>query len=274
MITKTKFLVPIDFTEVTEDAFVFALDAAKYHKTNIVLLHIISDPNDRIGAEQKLNQLIAKHVKDNSVEVDTRVVIGKVLTDIGVIADSIGVDLVVMGTHSTSMWQKIFGSPAMSVVSNSNVPIILTQKNTEFAKIKNIVMTLNLAKESIQVVKYAAKIAKMFNSQLFLVARKYNDENFMKKININLILANSFLKEEGLNADIELLDDSNFERALLDFCKQVDANLLAATYYPESFQLFSANLVQELAGNELGLPVMTFYGEDSAIASNFGFITQ
>lgn len=271
--TKTKFLVPIDFTESTEDAFVFTLDAAKYHKTSIVLLHIISDPNDRVAAEQKLNQLIAKHVKDNSVEVDTRVVIGKVLTDIGIIAESIDVDLIVMGTHSTSMWQKIFGSPAMSVVSNSNVPIILTQKNTEFAKIKTIVMTLNMAKESIQVVKYAAKIAKLFNSKLYLVAQKYNDELLMKKININLILANTYLKDEGLNATIELIEDANFEKSLLNFCKEVNANLLAATYYPETFQMFSANLVQELAGNDLGLPVMTFYGEDSAIASNFGFIT-
>lgn len=274
MSSTTKFLVPIDFTEVTEDAFVFALDVAKYHKSNIVLLHIISDPNDRVGAEQKLLQLITKHVKDSGVNVETRVVLGKVLKDIGVIADSIGVDLVIMGTHSTSMWQKIFGSPAMSVVSNSNVPIILTQKDTEFAKIKNIVMTINLAKESIQVVKYAAKIAKIFNSNLFLVAKKYNDELLMKKLKINLILTNDYLRDEGIKAEVELLDDSNFEKSLLNFCKKVDANLLAATYYPESFQMFTANLVQELAENELGIPVMTFYGEDSAIASNFGFITQ
>jgi K+-sensing histidine kinase KdpD len=172
------------------------------------------------------------------------------------------------------MWQKIFGSPAMSVVSNSNVPIILTQKDTEFAKIKNIVMTINLAKESIQVVKYAAKIAKIFNSNLFLVAKKYNDELLMKKLKINLILTNDYLRDEGIKAEVELLDDSNFEKSLLNFCKKVDANLLAATYYPETFQMFTANLVQELAENELGIPVMTFYGEDSSIASNFGFITQ
>lgn len=273
MATKNSLLIPIDFTEVTEKALAFAVDMAKYHKTSIVLLHIISDPNDRIAAEQKLELLIKKY-DNNEIEMDKRVVIGKVLTDIGVIADSIGVDLIIMGTHSTNIWQKIFGSPAMSVVSNSDVPIILIQKESEFSKIKNIVMTLDLAKESTQVVRYAAKIAKLFNSKIYLVAQKYNDELLMQKININLRLANNYLLEEGLNTEVELIEDTKYEKSLLDFCKTVNADLLATTYYQETFHMFSANLVQELSQNSLGLPVMTLNGEDTSLGTSFGFITQ
>lgn len=273
MITKFHFLVPIDFTPVTENALVFALDAAKYNKGNIVLLHIISHSNERLVAESKLRDLIQKHKVDDVV-IEIRVVVGKVLKDIGIIAESIGVELIVMGTHGTSIWQKIFGSPAMSVVSNSKVPIVLTQEDTTFEKIKTIVMTINLSKESIQVVKHAAKIARIFKSTIILVGQRYSDKGFMKKIEVNLTVATNYLQQAGLDANIHLLDEAGFEKQLIDYCKIVNADLLAATYYQDSFQFFSNNLVQVLAENKLGIPVITFDGEDTSTGSQFGFITQ
>jgi len=273
MATKFHYLVPIDFTPVTENALVFALDAAKYNKGDIVLLHIISHSKERIAAEKNLHDLATKY-QNPEVAISTRVVIGKVLRDIGIIAESIGVGLIIMGTHSTSVWQKIFGSPALSVISNSNVPIVLTQLDTSFHKIKSIVMTVDLAKESVQVVQYASKVAQVFNSKMFLVGQRYSDEGFMQKIEVNLRVANGYLKEQGLDAKIHLLDSSNFEKNLLEYCREVKADLLAATHYQDNFSIFSSNLVQSLAENELAIPVMTFDGEDTSSGAQFGFITQ
>lgn len=268
-----QYLVPIDFTPVTENALVFALDAAKYNHGDIVLLHIISHAKERISAEKSLRDLAAKY-QSPEVKISTRVVIGKVLRDIGLIADSIGVQLVIMGTHSSSAWQKIFGSPAMSVVSNSNVPIVLTQKDTSFHRIKSIVMTVDLARESVQVVKYASQVAKVFNSKIYLVGQRYSDEIFMKKIEVNLKVANGYLKDHGLETTIHLLDESNFEKNLIEYCREVKADLLAATYYQDMFTIFSNSLIQTLAQNELSIPVMTLDGEDTSSGSQFGFITQ
>jgi nucleotide-binding universal stress UspA family protein len=267
------YLVPIDFTPVTENALVFALDAAKHNKGDIVLLHIIAHTKERIAAEKQLRDLAAKY-ENPDVKITTRVVIGKVLRDIGIIADSIGVQLIIMGTHSTSIWQKIFGSPALSVISNSNVPIVLTQQDTSFHKIKSIVMTVDLARESVQVVRYASRVAQVFNSKLYLVGQRYSDEGLMQKIEVNLRVANGYLQDQGLDATIHLLDSTGFEKNLIDYCREVKADLLAATHYQDNFSLFSTNLVQSLAENELAIPVMTFDGEDTSSGSQFGFITQ
>lgn len=267
------YLVPIDFTPVTENALVFALDAAKYNKGDIVLLYIIAHNKERIAAEKQLRDLATKYQNDE-VKISTRVVIGKVLRDIGIIADSIGVQLIIMGTHSSSIWQKIFGSPALSVISNSNVPIVLTQQDTSFHKIKSIVMTVDLARESVQVVRYASRVAQVFNSKLYLVGQRYSDEGLMTKIEVNLRVANGYLVEQGLDATIHLLDSTGFEKNLIGYCREVNADLLAATYYQDNFHLFSSNLVQSLAENELAIPVMTFDGEDTSSGAQFGFITQ
>lgn len=268
------YLVPIDFTPVTENALVFALDAAKHNQGDIVLLHIISHSKERIAAEKNLRDLAAKY-ENPEVKISTRVVIGKVLRDIGIIADSIGVQLIIMGTHSTSIWQKIFGSPALSVISNSNVPIILTQQDTSFHKIKSIVMTVDLARESVQVARYAARVAQVFNSKVYLVGQRYADEGLMQKIEVNLRVASNYLQDQGVAAvSIHLLDESNYEKNIIAYCREVSADLLAATCYQDMFSIFSSNLVQNLAENELAIPVMTFDGEDTSSGSQFGFITQ
>lgn len=228
MASKYDILVPIDFTPVTENALVFAIDLAKAHNSNIVLLHVVEHSSEKKVAEKKLTQLIEKYSTGHNLTLTTNLVVGKVLTDIGLIADSLDVDLLIMGTHSVGLWGKVFGSNAMSVISNSDVPIILTQKASKFSNINTIVMTVDLVKESMQVVRYAAKVAKLFGSKIHLVAQKQTDEIFSKKTNVNLHIVNKFLNEESLNAEIHLLEGSNFEKSVLDFCTAIKADLLAA----------------------------------------------
>lgn len=60
---------------------------------------------------------------------------------------------------------------------------------------------------------------------------------------------------------------------LLAYCEEIEADMLAATYYQDSFFSFSEHLVKALAGNPLQIPVMTFDGESTSTGSQFGFLT-
>ena len=85
---------------------------------------------------------------------------------------------------------------------------------------------------------------------------------------------NDYLQQHELPSTVHLLNKNNFSKELLEYCEEVNANLLAVTYYKEDFHVFSTNLVQSLAENPLKIPVMTFDGEDTSSGSQFGFITQ
>ena len=151
------FLVPIDFTETTLNAFKFAIQLSKSNDDNFTLLHIIKHEDERIVAKQKLDQIIS----ESSIAEDKiagKIIVGKFLNDIGKIAESLEASLIVMGTHGSTGLQKVFGSNAMKVVSNSKTPLLIVQENSVFHAIKKIILTIDLEKESIQVVKYAAKI--------------------------------------------------------------------------------------------------------------------
>lgn len=267
------YVVPIDFTSSTENALKFALEVASGHEAQLILLHIISDYKDRIGATQRLNELIRLNQHDK-VTMEARVVTGKVLSDIGMIAESLDAQLIVMGTHGLSMLGKIFGSKALEVVKHSKVPLILLQEGSKFHEINSIAMTIDLSRESIQVVKAASSLSKLLNAKVTLIGQHYNDAIFMKKIDVNLRVANDYLLQHGVETKIELLSEVHFIENLIQYCKENNVDMIAATYYEETFSLFSTKLIDTLANNALKIPVLTFDGEDTSSGTPFGFITQ
>lgn len=269
---KLTYLVPIDFTKETNNALLFAKDLAHGKEHQITLVHIVSNETERNMAEIKLRALAEEHHTDGTA-VKALVFVGSILADIGKVAQSVEASLIIMGTHHSSVFQKIMGSNAMKVVSNSEVPLILLQGETHFHAIKTIVMSLDLEKESIQVVKAAAATAKLFGATVQLVAPEQNDEFFKRRIELNLRVAQNYLRENGLTTEIHFLNHSGFAKALISYCEEKQANLLAATYYQEGFALFTENLVEALAHNSLNLPVMTINGENTSSATQFGFLT-
>lgn len=266
----TTYLVPIDFTQSTENALKFAHDLAKKHQHRIVLLHLIANESERIHSELKLKELVNNYSED---QISYKVVEGSVLKDIGKIAEGIGASLIIMGIQDESGFSKVFGSKAMKVVSNSKVPLILTQKDTSFHNLKTIVMSVDLERESIQVVKHAAKMGELFDSKVILVGATQEDEILRHKIELNLRLCRDYLNEHGLKTEIHLVSSKGYVKNLLAYCQEVKADMLAATYYQDSFFSFSEHLVKNLAHNPLHIPVMTFDGESTSIASQYGFLT-
>lgn len=267
------FLVPIDFTSSTENALKFTIEMATGHTSRIVLLHIVHDHKQRSAASQQLHALLDRY-KNDSIQLESRVVTGKVLTDIGIIAESIGTNLIVMGTHGGNMLSKIFGSRALEVTKNSKIPLILLQDGANYGKIKTLGLTIDLHRESTQVVKAALPICKIFNTKLFLFGQHFDDDALMAKIHVNLHVSKEYLLSNGVDAEVVLLPEKRYTDNLIAYCKDNNVDLLAVTYYEDNFHIFSDNLVQVLSTNELKIPVLTFDGEDVASGSQYGFITQ
>lgn len=266
-------VVPIDFTSTTENALKFAIEMASGHPSKVVLLHIIHDHKERISASQQLHTLIDRYKNDNT-EIESRVVAGKVLSDMGIIAESIGANLIVMGTHNSSMFTKIFGSKALEVTKNSKIPLILLQEGAHYGKITKMGLTIDLHRESTQVVKAALPLCKLFNTKLLLFGQRFDDEVLMSKIQVNLRISHDYLLNNGVDAEIVLLPEKKYTSNLITYCKEHQIDLLAVTYYEDNFRIFSDNLVEVLSVNELKIPVLTFDGEDVASGSQYGFITQ
>ena len=167
----------------------------------------------------------------------------------------------------------MFGSKAVEVISDSKVPFIVIQKGTKFEPIRKIVMTIDLDKDSIQVVKTAANVCQYFNSELILIGGNHDDEVLRQKVNINMRIALSHLKEKNIKCSSELLERKNFTEELTAYCKNNNVDMLAATYYLDTFQILSEKFVQHLLNNDIGIPVLTIDAQAVSVGSQYSFMS-
>ncbi len=266
------FLVPINFSETTLNAFNFAIQISKSNDDRFTLLHVIKHEKERIIAKQKLDHIISESSISED-KISGKIIVGKFLNDIGKIAESLEASLIVMGTHGSVGLQKVFGSNAMKVVSNSKTPLLIVQENSVFQRIKKIILTIDLEKESIQVVKYAAKIGELFNAEICLVGGLHADEMLKRKVDTNILLCKKHLNDCGIKYSVKLLETKNFENNLIAFCRTHQADMLAATYYLETFQVFSEKFVQSLSTNSLNIPLLTIDNESISSGSQYSFLS-
>jgi nucleotide-binding universal stress UspA family protein len=263
------YLVPVDFTPAAASATRFAVEMASKDDAEIILLHIIKSERDRRTAETEMKDFSEKHASDHG-KLQTKVIEGGLSEEIEQVAKIMGADLIIMGTHCITGLGKMFRSHAFKIVENVSVPLIIVQKETSFTSIKKIVMTVDLERESVQIISMAARISKLFNAEIVLVAKQQAESEFKQKLNVNLLVCEKILHEKKVPYKVVLVDGKDFVAEIFQLCKEENADLLAATYYQQHVHIFTESFVQTLAYNDFHIPMLTMDEETTHSGTQFG----
>ena len=262
------YLVPHDFSEVGDAATQQALFIARQTFSNVMLLHITKNESAIAPAEIKLKEIISKlnlTPKDPKVTGIARK--GSIFEDINKMAQELDAHLIVMGTHGAKGMQKVFGSYAMKVVTSSSVPFLIVQNRPAIKKINRIVAPINLSKESLQIINYAADLASVFNSEIHVVGEDHSDPRLSKQIANRVILVKKQFADRSMQSKVELLKGAgSFQKKVTDYCQKNNADMIAIAHYNESVIQFN-NFAQSMLTNELGIPVLIV----SAKEVSFGY---
>ena len=139
-------LVPHDFSSGAGRAATLAHDLAKIHGGRLVILHVAELPpllgaGAAIVPEQggtpiavadyavqsagdRLAEL-QRELRHDGVEVSFEAVIGHPAAEINTVAERLGADVIVMGTHGrTGLVRALLGSVAAKVVRHSKIPVV------------------------------------------------------------------------------------------------------------------------------------------------------
>jgi nucleotide-binding universal stress UspA family protein len=272
----TKFLVPVDFTEVARTAIAHAADLAKSIQGELFLLHIVADKDDVEGAKSKLDTEIQwANGKYPSIKMTPIVRVGNIFDDIGDVASENGVSIIIMGTHGASGWQKVTGSFAMKVITNSKVPFIVTQKGTtKESGYDKILVPLDLHNETKQKLEIVADMAKYFQSEVHLVTPKETDEFLRNKLNGNIAWAKKYLAERGIKSTTQIADKSgSFVDQLLAIADEIDADLITIMNLQRNslMGILGPKYEQEIITNKSQIPVLCVNPKEMSIAGGSVF---
>ncbi len=275
MFNSPLYLVPYDFSHVSESAARLAIDLAVANNGLVYLLHIVGKTSEKLDARANFKKVIASHNESERKLLTTKVIVGDLFEDMGKAGDLLKASLIVMGTHGAKGFQKVFGSNAVKMISNASSPFLITQGKKSVDKINTIVMPFSFSKESIQITTFAARMAKKFNAKIHLLACHDNDSWIEHKTQSNQLVVRKHLTDSGVEHEIVNIPSSRpYEEELLSYAAKVDADIIAAAYYKESVLPTPNSFIQGMIENELQIPLLTVNAEElSVINSNYSFMS-
>jgi len=252
------YLVPHDFSAVCNAALKHALVLAKPAKADVMLLHLVDNPQKIASAKAKFETFIKDlNLPYGGPEVTCKVIKGSIFEDIGKIADELKISKIIMGTHGAKGLQKVFGSFAIKVVLSTNTPFVIVQDSTPSPTIDNIVVPIDLSKESLQIISHAADIASVFNSKVHVIGENQRDEILARQMKNRIKLVEKKFEEVNVSATVELLEKSgSYASKVLNHSKKVNADMIALAYHTESLLPTFDTFAQTIITNPDKIPVL------------------
>jgi nucleotide-binding universal stress UspA family protein len=263
-----KILVPIDFSETSENAFVYAIEMAKSYQAQLLLLHTYDLPfvDNQVVAfnyaeiydtlemtnsnqfEEEMSKLtdIAKKQNAEHIAISHIMMRGDLIQNIKEIVRLENVDFVVMGTKGTTGWFDSFiGTTTTSVIADVTVPVLSISHEAKFHKMETIGFTTLYREDDRHALREVLAIAKKLEAKVKCLYVKTSDEDFRGEA-INYW--ESYFKDEK-DLEFFIIPSEDVESTIEDFIANQGIDLLAMVTHKKNFftQWFSTSTTQKMS---------------------------
>ena len=251
-----KIIVGYDFQALSNAALKQAYDLAQFVNSGILLVLVISDDlltlsdvfknehSDRMkkkitdSMQREISERLQKVVADASAEsgvvVDYRIETGKIYDRILEIAKENTARFIVMGRTSAELDRGRFGSNVMQVVEKAPCPVITIPSVTYDTTLKNIVLPIDLTKQTREEVFNAISFGLFFDASIHLVSVIMGGVSAQKsRIYKKMQVMKKMIEENGVRCTDKLFKKSHLaiHEVVLNYAKDIHAdNLMIMTH--------------------------------------------
>jgi hypothetical protein len=207
----------------------------------------------------RLQELAASLVKEHIIQVETISREGDIFSTIAEVANDLKASLIFLGTHGKVGMQKITGSFALKVVTSSEIPTIIIQKRPFGSGISKIVMPITSDAGPWSKTKWAAAIAREFNSMIQIF---HLPGDTMEDV---ITMITSHFIANDVKYSVQASDKSgNFTKQVLDYATAENADMILIMTNPDkslkSYLLGSYD--EDIIFNPSQIPVMCINPRD------------
>ena len=275
---KKQILVPIDFSDQSHIALEQSYNLAREYKAEITTLYVIDDSNilgklfgktDEASLkkkiEAKMNELAAETEKKSGIKINVLIARGTIYDKIVEVADLIKAVMIIMGTNGTvGSKKKFIGSNALRVVREAKCPVITIKGKHHRNGCKNIVLPLDLTKETKEKVTKAIELAKLGTGAAIRIVSVLftTDEFVVNRLTRQLGQVKNFIEKAGIECTAEIVKGIKGEESLgqniIDYANKVEGDLIMIMTQQEVefTQYFVGSAAQEII-NTSDIPVIS-----------------
>jgi nucleotide-binding universal stress UspA family protein len=216
---------------------------AKLLQAEITLLHIVETVSFTSaishafgGFEKKIETATTEKLEEiargihlkSGVSLKIRSEVGRIYKTICQVAKEIDADIIVMGTHGASGYQKFsVGTNTSRVVQEAPCPVISVQTHAKNLGFKKIVVPIDESHESRQKVPFAIELARKYGSHIHIVGLvNFNSEDQLRKFKIKVEQVEEWVVQHDLKYDTRYLEGNDLASMTMKAAEDVDADLL------------------------------------------------
>jgi nucleotide-binding universal stress UspA family protein len=280
LIVMKKILVPLDFSETSDNAFVYALELAKLFKAELVLLHTFDLPivdsqsmpinyatiydaieltnfehfKDKMPMLRTIAESRnAEHVAMNHILMD-----GDLVFNIKKVVKQENIDFVVMGTRGTTGWMDSFlGTNTGAVISDVSVPVLSVPLEAQYTKIESIAFTTRYREKDIEALQKVLTFAKKLHAKVKCLYVKTASSDVRGEA---VKRWESHFEDYYETLEFFIIPDEDVKTTIEDFLLNQNIDLLAMLTYKHNFfvELFTTTTTQKLSYH-LKTPILVLH---------------
>ncbi|GEP51101.1 hypothetical protein FNO01nite_17730 [Flavobacterium noncentrifugens] len=274
-----KILFPTDFSEVSKNAFVYALKLAENIDAEIITLHVYELPvvNNTDGFPSYLVEIydvvelsqfesykgqipllrdIAEANNLGHIKLSHELLMGDLVGNIKEISKKEQIDYIVLGTKGASGLKETFlGSTASDVLSNTDAIVLAIPEKSHYSQIKNIAFTSRFREKDRAALLKLLKLANGFAAKVHCLYVKTPSSDLKE-----VVLADWQLLFKNENVDFHIVENENVEETILHFTETENIDLLAMLHYKRSFLegLFHFSLTKKIV-HHVQIPILALH---------------
>jgi len=274
-----KILIPIDFSDFSENALEVAANLAKKFEADLVVLHMLGlseaiftkDEAQEFMEAQYYLKLAKKRFDAfldkpylKGVKINETVQNYKNFNEINNIVKEQGIDFVVMGSHGTSGMSELFvGSNTEKVVRTCDVPVLVVKKKRKDYKFEQAIFASDFEVENVSAYHKATEFFNKLGAHIHLVYVNRPNQYFKSskeiKKQIDLFMSVANHSDQMSSQTVKILNDYSIEEGIYNYAKNINASILALpTHGRKGLAHFFKGSVGEDIANHANLPVITF----------------
>jgi len=255
-------------------ALELAIDVANRFQSDIILIWarreklLFSDEqlNTMTNlAEDKLQMLCDKYQPAMKYgKMRWQITNGKVAPALSTTATRELASMIIIGTNGASGFEKYWiGSQAVRIVQDSPCPVLTVRQGYDFhKKLERIVVPLRVNANSRQKVPPAASMAKIFDSEVHILALldMKEDEATLKAYVQQSI---DYLEKEGVQYQVETREYSSYCDTVMNYCDDIKADLVVINTEQDRIisQIFLGTNAQQIV-HRSQIPVLCIHPAD------------
>ncbi|MDZ7741233.1 MAG: universal stress protein [Bacteroidota bacterium] len=271
---KKLILIPTDFSEVCNNAIRYGVEMCKHLDHNLCLLHVVDKATRAWMKKEKITirdinaklQAIANDIEEKDkfvVQTITRK--GNIFESIGDVAEEIDAEMILLGTHGKVGWQKLTGSYALRVITDSPVPVIVVQENKFKDSFDHIVFPIDDSYATRQKVSWAVHIARKYDAKVHIYQSNETSADLKHKLDVISAQIKKVFTENKIKHEYRIAEkEGNFANQVNAFAEKINADLIMImTNGNENMPVFILGPWDEkILFNPAGIPVMCINPHD------------